>query len=432
MAADRDIARAYEEKGDYERAIMHYQRALAQDAEELEHYTGLVHLYEKTNRLEMAQEALDGIPQSLQEHPLALYYRAKLLRRGEEYEQALAVLERVREFEGKLSHNTIALIFHEMGVVQENLSAFDAAFQSFQNANQHIAKTKQFEAFRQKSDDFENMKSFRELFQKPWIESCPAPPVPEVPAPVSLVGFPRSGTTLMERILDAHPLVQALPETNVFEQVMHLAYRKAGGFMPGMASFTKKDIGELQEEYYRLARGVAPLAGRQVLLDKNPLNMRYIGHLCRVFARPKVILALRHPCDCILSAFKQNFTLSTATIHMLSLRDTVNYYKAVFDLMAHYRDVLDFPLHIVRYEDVVADPEREIRKVLDFMGLSWREGLMEFYKNNEHKPITSSSYHQASRPIYKSGLYQWKNYEKYMAPFLPELEPYISEFGYRV
>lgn len=229
--------------------------------------------------------------------------------------------------------------------------------------------------------------------------------------PVFIVGMPRSGTTLVEQIVSAHPDIAGAGE---------LVYwgRAAQRVIQGLPrQWNAALASRLAEDYLAVLGGVNGQALR--ITDKMPDNYHYLGLIHAVFPRARIVHCRRHPLDTCLSIFFQNFTFEHA--YKWDLDSLASHYHQYERLMAHWRQVLPpGTLHEVRYEDLVGDPEGESRRLMTFLDLDWRSEQLEFHQQERH--IYTASQWQARQPVYKSSKERWRRYEKHLAPLLSLLK----------
>jgi len=244
-----------------------------------------------------------------------------------------------------------------------------------------------------------------------------------------LVGFPRSGTTLLEKVLAAHPGVVTLQEVDHLAQVgQHwLADRAA---LDDLANLTGPQADVARAAYWR---GVSETIGRDLggktLLDKLPLHTLALPVIAKLFPRAKILFALRDPRDVVLSCFRRRFQINSAMFEFLTLEDAARYYDQVMALAHIYRSALSLPLLDVRHETMVADFEATVRSVLDFLGLAWNPAVSRFSENRGSDPRTPSDM-QLARGLNADGVGQWRRYQMQIAPVLGILEPWVNQFGY--
>lgn len=254
-------------------------------------------------------------------------------------------------------------------------------------------------------------------------------------APIFFVGFPRSGTTLTEQILDAHPDLVGTGEGAVFTAVVGEAQRDVGADPSGPESLdtlTDERVIELRERFYLHAGRVvgAEAASTRRIVDKLPLNIVRLGYVRRLFPESKVIVALRDPRDVCISCLYQSFGLNRAMVHFMRLDTTARMYARVMGLWLKYRERLGLDWIEHSYEAMVADPEGRVRRLLEFLGVPWDESVLRFHERAREKFINTPSVTGVVKPVYSSAKARWKRYGNRLDPVLPLLEPFIREFGY--
>jgi Flp pilus assembly protein TadD len=246
---------------------------------------------------------------------------------------------------------------------------------------------------------------------------------------VFLVGFPRSGTTLLEKVLAAHPDIVTLEEIDHLSQVgQHWLVDKAA--LDCLACLTARPADAAREGYWR---GVRETLGQEfsgkILLDKLPLHTVALPVIAKLFPRAKVLFALRDPRDVVLSCFRRRFQINSAMFEFLDVADAARYYHEVMTLAGIYQGLLALSVHEVRHEAMVADFEAEVRGVLDFIGLDWNDAVTGFAESGRADPRTPSDM-QLSRGLNADGVGQWRRYERPLGPVLGILEPWVKRFGY--
>jgi Tfp pilus assembly protein PilF len=250
------------------------------------------------------------------------------------------------------------------------------------------------------------------------------------PAPVFLVGFPRSGTTLLDQMLSGHTGVTVLEEQDTLQDVLH-AHVLGDAELEAFMHLDAAGLEPWRQAYWQ--RVAEYLPGRRtdaLFIDKLPLNSVFLPLMQRLFPTAKFLFALRDPRDVVLSCFMQSFDLNEAMRHFLSLEETAHYYAAVMGVGAAAAERLGARLHRVRYEDVVADTEGEARRLLEFLGLDWEPAVLDFQKTARKKRINTPSYSQVAEPIYTRAKERWRRYESQLTPVLPVLEPFVKRFDY--
>ena len=237
--------------------------------------------------------------------------------------------------------------------------------------------------------------------------------------PLLIVGMPRSGTSLTEQIIAAHPAAAGAGELNYWQrQVIDLRAEALLGQM------TEEQIKAMAAGYLHELNKHHQTAERVV--DKMPGNFTWLGLIHRVFPNARILHTMRNPVDTCLSIYFQNFNESHS--YGNDLDDLAHYYRQYHRLMAHWRSVLPPDVFLeLPYEQLVEDQEGWSRKIIEFVGLEWSDSCLTYHKN-ERKIGTASNW-QARQPIYKSSKERWRNYEQHVGPLLPLLELYDPERG---
>jgi len=325
-----------------------------------------------------------------------------------------------------------AAIHLEAGQILDRLGEHGRAFEQFRIGKASTARGSEAARF-DTAADLQRLANLRARFEADWVQSWRPLPADAAgnAAPIFLVGFPRSGTTLLELALDSHPALLSLDERPAVNAVLDAIDRLPGGYPDALAGLGRQDVSRLQRVYTERVREFADWRLPQRLVDKLPLNILHAGALARVFPQARFLLALRHPCDACLSCFMQNFELNESMAHFLTLEGTVAYYAAVMGLWRQYAAVLPLRFRAVRYEDAVDDFEGTLRSVIDFLGIEWDDAVLRYRDQARARDrVHTPSYAQVMEPIYRRARYRWHNYQQQLAPFLPTLQPFIEAFGY--
>jgi hypothetical protein len=250
-----------------------------------------------------------------------------------------------------------------------------------------------------------------------------------------LASHPRSGTTLLEQVLDSHPGVISADELQVMSELVYLGIgRKAQpdeSVPQTLDRVSLDDLRELRQAYWNGMEGALrqPIGGR-MLLDKNPELTMLLPLVARVFPEMRILFAVRDPRDVVLSCFMQQLPLNPVSVHYLTLEGTAKKYAKTMNAWFKFRDMLGNPWLEVRYEDTVADLEAQSRKVLDFLALPWDERVLEYYRRAQTKHVHSPTYEAVTKPVYSSSIGRWRNYARQLDPYMKILQPYIEAFGY--
>ena len=155
-----------------------------------------------------------------------------------------------------------------------------------------------------------------------------------------------------------------------------------------------------------------------------------VGFINKIFPESRFILALRHPCDVVLSCFMTDFKMNECMINFLDLEDSVIFYNKIFDLWKHYNDELRINFHTIKYEELIYDFDNQVKLILNFLDLQWEDEIKNFQKTAQKRiKINTPSYNQVIRPLYKQSINRWEQYESYINIY-PKLEKWVKYFKY--
>jgi tetratricopeptide (TPR) repeat protein len=246
--------------------------------------------------------------------------------------------------------------------------------------------------------------------------------------PIFIVGLPRAGSTLIEQILSSHPSVEGtmeLPDIASLARGLGRARKRgeASDYPEVLAGLGAERLRALGEEYLERTR-VQRKLGRPLFIDKMPNNFAHVGLIHLILPKAKIIDARRHPLGCCFSAFKQHFARGQGFSY--DLAELGRYYADYVALMAHVDDVLPGRIHRVIYEQMIADPEAEVRRLLDYCGLEFDEACLRFHENA--RPVRTASSEQVRLPIFTDAVEHWRNYDPWLGPLKAALGPVLDVY----
>jgi tetratricopeptide (TPR) repeat protein len=409
-------------------ALDKYQRALALNPDSLDAATSAAALLEKTGELDSARVLVERTLPRAPNHPQLLLAAAKLARRDKHFDTAIGFLETLLaqppdpEAVGE-AHMLLGQMYDRKGdagrayahLAEGNRLVAGSILNNVGNSRRYL----------------ERVERLRRYLTPSLAGAAQATSMAEL-SPVFLLGFPRSGTTLMEQILDSHPALQALEEkATVSAMVRAFEAMVQEGDDNALANLTEAQIGQLRTVYFdEVNRQIVRKPGTR-LVDKMPLNTVNVHLIWRVFPDARFILAIRHPCDVCLSCFMQNFMINDAMASFFTLESTAEVYGQVMQTWQLAAASLPLVYHRVRYEDLVADFEGETRALLDFLGVGWDDRVRGHTEHAMQRgTINTPSYHQVTQPIYQHAKYRWKRYAEQFESVMPTLKPFIDYFDY--
>jgi tetratricopeptide (TPR) repeat protein len=414
-----------------------FELAVAADPGSVHARLSLAAWLERERRLDAAWECVDAC---LAQHPKdhqALCVRALLLHRQGRNAEAETVLRdllqtgSVEPSVGYSSRHLLSVVLDALGRYTEALRWLgEAKTQARGMANTARMEQDYDQADRRRRD---LLAEFTPETIQGWRAKGPAFPSQRPLA--FLGGHPRSGTTLLEQILGAHPELLAIDESEAFAQEVwyQLAPMQASEplNLKRLDDLSATRRVELRERYLKsLLRELPGGSNASVWLDKNPSPTAALHLWLRLFPDSKVIIALRDPRDVIVSCFFQNLILTPTNANFLSLERTVKHYADLMDVWLRLRELGGFDWLETRYEDLVANMETEGRRVTAFLGLQWNPGQARFHETAARKFVFSPTYNDATQLVHNRAVGRWHHYAAALAPFQKILAPYCRAFGY--
>ena len=249
-------------------------------------------------------------------------------------------------------------------------------------------------------------------------------------SPVFLVGFPRSGTTLLDQILSSHSQITVLEEKeNLLDA--HALFPATPAGLGALENAGEVELESLRQKYWEnVALEPGFEQGTRLVVDKLPLNSVALLHISKLFPGAKVIVALRDPRDCVFSCYQQTFGLSQAMFQFLSLESAAVYYDKVMSVISRIEGSGAFPMHFVRYERVIENFNGETGDLVHFLGLEWEDSLHEYAATAKSRHINTPSAHQVIQPLYSSSIGKWKHYQEWTGSRFAPLDKWVVEWDY--
>lgn len=420
----------------YEMAKHYFERAIAEPGSPPDNLVKLAELYERFHFLNEAGELVERALGMDRHCALALLVRARLDRLAGRLGEAETTIRALVALSSPETWSTRIRGWYELGAILDRQGRYDEAMNAFEtaksmirpNARDFLAGQRRVHANLKRAESditgpvldrwFDEGKSFQRRRRL-----------------ALLGGHPRSGTTLLEQVLDSHPDIVSAEETTIFFHECYLPLRR--GFsetstvLAGLEAASREVLAKRRAEYFRCMDSfrVDPI-GERMLIDKNPSLTALIPAMARVFPEAKFLIALRDPRDVCLSCFMQPLPLNQVSAMFLTLEDTVAEYVSMMGLWRTLAPRLPNPHLEVRYEDLVEDLESVSRRVLQFLGVSWDERVLAFNEHARRKLVRSPTYADVAKPIFKGAVGRWSKYRKYFDAFQEKLGPFVKEFGY--
>ncbi|MGA9450890.1 MAG: sulfotransferase [Verrucomicrobiia bacterium] len=414
-----------------------FERAVAAAPSSIHARLSLADWYERERRLDDAWECVEACAAGHPQDAQVLCVKALLLHRLGRNAEAERLLRDLIQG-GSPDLNVKYSSRHQLAVVLDELGQYAEAMRWLGEAKAVLRQTANIARLEQDYD--RAARRHRELLaaltpqtiQRWRREGSPAASRYRL---AFLGGHPRSGTTLLEQILGAHPGIAAFDEPMAFVQEVseQLAPFGAasGPSLNALDALSAAQRAHFQQRYFKsLLREGAGEPAVELLLDKNPSPTGLLHLWLRVFPDLKVIIALRDPRDVIISCFFQNLMLSATNANFLSLERTARHYADLMDVWLRLRELGGFDWMETRYEDIVNNLEAEGRRVTEFLGLTWHPQQANYHETARKKFVFAPTYREVTQPVYRRAVGRWQRYAEALAPVQERLAPYCRAFGY--
>jgi Tfp pilus assembly protein PilF len=426
--------RQCKEASAFELAKNYLEQAATQKDISAEGLATLGWIYERLRRMEDATVSVDRALQKNPASATAILIKARLERAMGDYTAAEARLRGFTTSREEITNRVLAA--YELGALLDKQGRFDEAMAAFQHAKD-LQKPKAAQYLADLKLTRDRLGALAESLTPEILKRWHAEGQ-QLQAPVRMVllgGHPRSGTTLLEQVVDTHPEIVSAEETDVF---INDAYQPMRSHLPittpildELEGASLDSLRHARQTYLRriITFLEKPLENR-LLVDKNPSLTLLVPVLARIFPEIKFLTALRDPRDVCMSCFMQPVLLHQVSSAWLSMEGTVNEYITLMGAWRQTLPKLPQATLEVRYEDMVADLEPVARKTLEFLGVAWDPKVLGFDEHARQKAVRSPTYSDVTKKVFKTAVGRWRNYQKYFEPHLAKLEPLVKALGY--
>lgn len=410
-----------------EKSEIAFRKAIELKPEEPDALANLCLMLEESARLEDAATAAhEGMKRFAGDPRFALVLAKCERRQG----QATQAIERLLAVDPDRQRPEFqAQIYYELGRLRDRQDAAGEAFDCFSKANEIIASAIPGDI--KKSFYPKILKASSKYYDSGGL----APRKHKISeadlVPCFLIGFPRSGTTLLELTLAGHPNIAVMEEPPLVQELYEDIIGAGHSYPMILDQLEERRVASLRKKYFARAADYTDLTDKTVLINKHPLDTVFVPVIRAVFPDAKIIFSARHPLDVCLSCWMQEFQLNASNVNFLSLQGSADFYAASMDLWMHFQAEDDVQQLIVSYEDIVENHEAAARKTVEFLGLDWHQSVLNHTDMAKSLPrVNTASYHQVTEPIYARSKYRWLKYRQQLAPILPKLARYVEHFGY--
>ena len=417
-----ELARAEMAANDMAAAEVALRRALALDPGMISQaLVELGMLLENLSRIGDLATLIDETRKTHPQAPELVFLEAWLLRRRGNLPDALRLARSVPEVVHPLRRTQL------LADLYDRLDEPDAAFATFALMNQEAVAAQRPLAGPSYREHLEATLSA--LSPDRVSEWRPIATDSERRAPIFIVGFPRSGTTLLDTLLLNVPKVQVLEELPAFAQATEsLGYDQAG-----LLSLDNQQAADMRARYFDRIEELAAVPEDSIVVDKHPLHMTRLATIGRLFPDARIVLVERHPYDVVLSCFMANFQLNLAMRSFTTLEETAKVYDRAFTIWDRVRSILpDLRIEHVRYERLVTDTEGEMRSLLAGLDLPWDASVLDNQRSAAMRDrVRTASYSQITEPVYQRAVARWERYRHHLEPVIPILAPWAKRMGYK-
>lgn len=433
------LGQSYQQIQQFDRAIACLNRAieLAPDSpDKPQTLLDLAKMYERLHDLESARRCVDEAMNIAPHFYKAHYQLAVVNRRAGNIEAAQSCWQRIVE-EKNASLGVIADSWYQLAALHDKAGRYEEAFEALTRAKKIFSGAAAHhldEAWNIARTSGRTIATFTAAHSERWAAAA-GELVPFSGRLALLTSHPRSGTTLLEQVLDSHAGAISADELQIMPEMVYGPLgRKANTTDPVPEALDRMpvaDLNEVRQTYWTSMEGALrePI-GRRLLIDKNPELTMLLPLVARVFPEMKVLFALRDPRDVVISCFAQQLPLNPVSVHYLTLEDTAKKYAKMMQAWLKLRGIIRNPWIEIRYEDIVSDLEAQSRRTLEFLDLPWDDCVLSYHRRAQTKHVHSPTYEAVTKPVYSSSVGRWRNYAKQLEPYQEILRPYVEAFGY--
>ena len=429
------LAQNMKNQGRMDESEEYYAKAYKLNPKDPTLLIGWIAMEEARQNLSKAWELLEELESLGQRKAATALQRAVLLGREKRFSEAIEILDNIEASDEAAETDPTANFLLEKGRLYERLERYDDAWSCFEKAKATVHKNERFR-YREKQAAklVGNLKNF---FTSGRMELLPrANALSNCPNPIFIVGFPRSGTTMLEQSLSRHSRISAGDELTFIGDLTRFMPRMLGSPMPYPTSLADLWIGDNQAAlddarnwYLNRAEQLGiPESGTAWFTDKMPLNETNMGLISLVFPKSPIVHVLRHPLDVIVSVFSNYLTHGFFCAFQLGT--IAKHYVLIFELIQHYRESIQPNYMAVKYEDIIENQEVKVREILSFIGEDFEKECLDFHKNTRY--ARTASYRQVTEKMYSTSVGRYTHYLDKLEPILDTVRPAIEQLGYEI
>ncbi|MCP5381505.1 MAG: tetratricopeptide repeat protein [Kordiimonadaceae bacterium] len=416
--AHNNLGNIIKEKGNFEDAILNYRKALLLKPDFIDAQLNLSKSLAEKGELKEAELSIRKVLSLYPEHAEAYQILAKL-KIFTEIDEDIKSMASIFAKSDLRDQERIYMGF-ALGKAYEDLKQYELSFEKYSVANYLQRQSKEYSIEKKRV----NFKNIKQTFNPSFMKSFENEGYYEK-TPIFILGMPRSGTSLVEQILDSHPEIYGAGEIDLFYNLAMSEFYKNPDLIK---TINKKDVNasvynDIGNKYCEKLKKLAP--NSRFITDKQPFNFLHIGLIRLSLPNAKIIHCKRRPEDCCLSLFKTYFPADVMGFSY-NLKDLGEYHTLYQELMDHWHKVIPGQIFEINYEDLITEQEVSTRRLLDYCGVDWNDRCLEFH--NSGRPVKTASVVQVRQPINNLSVQKWKHYEKFLKQLLEALNPNFENF----
>jgi len=417
-----------------ERAMECFERVIRLTQRIPDVFLELAILYERRHRLDEAFELIEHCLRAAPDYLEAELFKARLLRRLKDETGSESLFRALATNEQALPELR-AQAWAEIAQMQDRKGNYEAAMQAMVQSK-GLLLAKEGSLLQHADAVMAHLRALADSlvpahFQR-WREQGQDLGFKQLAV---LAGFPRSGTTLLEQVLDSHSCAVSSDEREAFARdifpAMWLTPQTPLPTPETLDAVPVERLRSLRDRYLGyMEAALDEHIGNRLHIDKNPTLTVVLPGLLRLFPETRCVIALRDPRDVVVSCFMQYLPLNANSVYFLTLERAAQRYANDLGIWLKLREKIASPWLEVRYENTVRNLEQEARRALEFLGLAWEPGVLAYRERLTQKAVTSPTYEAVSQPLYTRAIERWRHYEKYLETSMPHLQPILDALGY--
>lgn len=424
--ARQNLARVYQTQRKFNRARRLYEQVIQQQPNFADALANLANILEIQHQLDEARQFASRALKINPDQYIARLVLANIAQREQSYDEMIGLLLPLLESQ-KLSPVNRAVFGGKCAYAYEKKGDYSKAFMFYRDANQELYDL--YEPSMRDPDPVYAPAAVERIASRISSFSFPGS-VADIKSPVFLIGFPRSGTTLLDQILSSHSEITVLEEKSNLDDVLQ-RYPATDEGLSALEQAGEPELDKFRRAYWAgINREIGADRSHPVIIDKLPLNAVALLHISRLFPQAKIIAALRDPRDCVFSCYQQRFGMNPAMFQLLKLETAVAYYDRVMSVISQADLTGAFNMHFVRYEQVIENFDGEVKALTEFLGLEWEEGMRDYQATAKSRDISTPSAAQVIQPLYRSSIGKWKHYRNWIGAGFEPLEKWVKKWGY--